>query len=371
MTALESNKVYFRFAAAAVFSLLLILSGCASTPTPGTAAATYSRLGEIDRIVAGIMGDYLPPPEKWPPRVFASLDPDKPTEASRYLPLSSLAYLPRLFPRWRKDLAAAGLKPDGMEFTPDPDGNTALMRFRMNGRLDYLFRFTQRVAGRIALVIDDLGNTTRDRELLFSLDYPLTVAILPRRPYSSFWDGEAAVRGFDVILHCPLEPLNSRLDPGPGRISRAASPEEIARILKENLADLPHAIGVNNHMGSAFTRDTAGMEALLGEVGKRDIFFLDSVTISRTVTAAVARRLGVKIIRRDIFLDNEETEEAILRQWERLKKIARSRPAAAVAIGHYRPITLKLLAREVPLLAQDNLQLVPLAVLAEEREESE
>ena len=119
-------------------------------------------------------------------------------------------------------------------------------------------------------------------------------------------------------------------------------------------------------MGSAFTTDTEAMRRLLTEVKRNDLFFLDSLTIGGTVTRAIAEELGVDSGRRDIFLDHENTEEFITHQLAVLKKKAKSR-GSVIAIGHDRPLTMKMLLRLISTLAEDNLQLVPVSSLIEKR----
>ena len=55
-----------------------------------------------------------------------------------------------------------------------------------------------------------------------------------------------------ILLHLPMEAKTGR-NPGPGAILTGAEEEEIATRVGENLASVPGAIGVNNHMGSKAT----------------------------------------------------------------------------------------------------------------------
>lgn len=355
---------------ATALSLLILFLGCAGPPPRSDPEVDFSRLDEIDQILFREGEDFLPPPAAWSPCRISTPSPEGVVKVWQDLPLSSLAYLPRLIPRWEKSFSEAGAVIEEIKQTPEGEKNLCSITLAVNERVTYYYSLSQTISGKIGLVIDDLGYTVRDKDLLLSLNYPLTVAILPGLYYSNVWDEMASAAGFDVLLHCPLEALNSNLDPGPGKILCDTHPEEVRRILREDLECLPHAIGVNNHMGSAFTRDTSGMTALLKEVKARGLFFLDSLTISHTVTSPLAEELGVDFARRDIFLDNEKTEDFFLRQWGRLKRKTLKR-SSAVAIGHYRRLTLEMLEKEIPGLAEDNLQLVPLADLVEEQGRAE
>ena len=218
------------------------------------------------------------------------------------------------------------------------------------------------MAGRLALVIDDVGRAPPDDSALAGLDYSLTLAIFPRLPHTGEWDAFAHGLGYEVILHCPLSALDPEIDLGPGGIADDLSPEEITDLLRTDLESVPHAAGVNNHMGSAFTLETEPMRIFLGELGSRGLFFLDSLTSPHTVTRAVAAEVSVPVLARDVFLDHENTEEFILQQLKAVRSRA-LKNGRAVAIGHFRPLTLELLTREIPSLAKDAIQIVPLSDL--------
>ncbi|HET7923223.1 MAG TPA: divergent polysaccharide deacetylase family protein, partial [Gammaproteobacteria bacterium] len=75
---------------------------------------------------------------------------------------------------------------------------------------------------------------------------------------------------------------------------------------------------------------------------------------------AVAREYGVPAARRKVFLDDTNTEAAVTFQFQRLLRFAH-KDGFAIAIGHPRPATLAVLARELPQLAVRGVRLVPVA----------
>ena len=278
------------------------------------------------------------------------------------LPLSSLAYFPRLSGRLGNALEVEGFSEFEIVRYPSSGGETWELKIESDEMLTYRIELVQEIAGRVAVIIDDCGNSLRNKDLLLAIDYPITLAVLPRLAYSSTVDRLAAENGFEVMLHCPLEALNRDLNPGPGGIYCDMEADEMTRIFDQDIKDLPHAVGVNNHMGSAFTTHTEAMRSLLGEIKRNDLFFVDSLTVGGTVTASLASEIGIGCLQRDIFLDHEMNQEFIIRQFAALKKKAKRR-GFAVAIGHDRPLTLEVLLRVIPTLAEDNLQLVPVSDL--------
>ncbi len=345
-----------------VLFALVLLSGCAGPPAEIVIEDSAPLLEEVDSALVAALGDYLPDPAEWPPRVPVSGPDDFPVELVRSLPVSSLAYFPRLTGRLESSMREAGFPDFTLSLFQVGEDDRCALEVRVTEETVYRIDLSQTVEGRIALLIDDVGHTRRGEERLLALDYPLTLAVLPHLSYSTDWATSALPRGYEVILHCPLEAINPDLDPGPGTIDRADPEADVSLLLEENLRSVPTAVGVNNHMGSAFTTDREAMGNLLRQLKVRDLFFVDSLTIGGTKTAEAAEEAGVGYVTRDTFLDHENTEEFILRQLAVLKMKAKMN-GSAVGIGHYRPLTLEVLARELPSFADEGIQIVPVSDL--------
>ena len=70
----------------------------------------------------------------------------------------------------------------------------------------------------------------------------------------------------------------------------------------------------------------------------------------------------VPALKRDVFLDSDPAPDAVAREFERLKALARER-GLAVGIGHPYPATLDFLEREIPRLVEEGIELVPVREL--------
>jgi uncharacterized protein len=55
------------------------------------------------------------------------------------------------------------------------------------------------------------------------------------------------------------------------------------------LNEVPHAVGVNTHMGSSFSEDWRAMENILRHIKHRPLIFVDSFTSENSVAFRVAR----------------------------------------------------------------------------------
>lgn len=200
---------------------------------------------------------------------------------------------------------------------------------------------------RVAIVIDDMGyQQTTGRELL-DLDLNLTFAFLPFAPGNPPLLARVRAREREILLHLPMESDDPDKNPGPGALTTAMDTATLHRELDRNLQEIPGAIGVNNHMGSRFTADAAAMRRLLPALAARDLFFLDSLTSPASTGHRLAGEMGIGTVRRDIFLDNEQIPEKIIRQLRLLVQIA-EKNGRAVAIGHPYPATLEALRRYRP-----------------------
>ena len=216
----------------------------------------------------------------------------------------------------------------------------------------------------VAFIIDDIGYNRKYEDLLFSLPEEITLSILPQLPFSQYYSHKGHAQGNDVLLHLPLEAENSAIDPGPGTIRVSMNKDTIEDILEENLASVPHAIGINNHMGSKATANKEIMRIILHELKKKRIFFLDSVTSQNTVVRYVAEEKNLSYLRRDVFLDNNNDPSYIKMQVEELISVARKK-GMAIGIGHYRRNTLRVLAEVIPQLQREGIEVVRVSDLVE------
>lgn len=216
---------------------------------------------------------------------------------------------------------------------------------------------------RVAIVIDDLGVNRELSLRAVGLAAPVTVAVIPLLPLSTEIARAAAARKKEVLMHVPMEPKDPEKDPGPGVLLGTMDRGDITRALQAELASVPGAVGINNHMGSQLTTDPRAMDDVLAWVAERGFIFLDSMTAPDSIAGARARRLGLRSFRRDVFLDNVDEPEAIRERLEELASVA-LRHGTAIAIGHPRANTLSVLETELARLASRGIDLVPLSGLA-------
>lgn len=210
----------------------------------------------------------------------------------------------------------------------------------------------------VAIVIDDLGHALDPGLQVAALAGPVACSILPHTPSGPELARRCHDSGKEVMLHLPMQPADPSERPGHGALEIVHSRHELTRRLEAAMAAVPHASGVNNHMGSLLTRHLAPMQWLMESLSERsDLFFVDSITTLGTVAGRVAESNGLRTARRDVFLDHSPRPEDIRREFERLKQAARSK-GSALAIGHPYPETLAILRAELPRLREEGIMLV-------------
>jgi polysaccharide deacetylase 2 family uncharacterized protein YibQ len=216
-----------------------------------------------------------------------------------------------------------------------------------------------RVPAAIALVIDDMGNDATEDRRAIALPRAVTLSFLPYPDATPELAREAERAGHAVIVHVPMQALGDD-DPGPMALRTDLAPAEIARRLQWALSRVPGYSGVNNHMGSAFTRDEAALVPVAEALADRHVFFFDSKTTPDSKVVEVAHAFGVASASRDIFLDDVQTAGAIDAQLNDLEAIARH-DGIAIAIGHPHPATMDALTRWTATAQARGLTLVTLS----------
>jgi uncharacterized protein len=186
---------------------------------------------------------------------------------------------------------------------------------------------------KIAFIIDDIGSSISRAEAFLSLNLPMTFAILPKLQYSNLLAQKIYEKGHEIMLHQPMEPYDQDIDPGPGALYVSYQDDKIEEIVKENLAQIPQASGVNNHMGSRFTSCSNKVVEALKIIKQKNLFFVDSLTSRHSQAYRLARRLNIKSAPRNVFLDNSLELSDVRRQLNHLKLHALHH-GEAIGIGH-------------------------------------
>ncbi|MBD3367090.1 MAG: hypothetical protein GF405_02805 [Candidatus Eisenbacteria bacterium] len=294
--------------------------------------------------------------------------------------------LPAGYPLYRANIVltetvrdAGGEVVRGSEGEPDYLGQS-----RLELRLGFGNRETHRITLRetegewpearhegpvVALIIDDFGhNHDETVESFLRLDAPITISVLPHTPYAGEIATAAYEAGKEVLVHIPMEPESyPDSDPGEGALLMSHTVHEIRRLVAEAADEVPHAIGANNHMGSALTKDRLRMRAVMWALERENLFYVDSMTTPESVGFLEAERAAIPTARNLMFIDtllDEYGQVDVATRISDLETIARER-GAAIGIGHPTPETLLELAALLPDLEERGVELVFVSELVE------
>ncbi len=198
----------------------------------------------------------------------------------------------------------------------------------------FKYNFPQAKNGaQLVFVFDDGGQNLNHLKEFLELPFPITIAVLPQLSHSVESAKQIRASGNELILHQPMQSINANTNPGPGAISPNMSESQIIATLFTNINEIGPIAGMNNHEGSAITADAEKMAIVMKVASENGIYFLDSRTNSETKVPYVAKELGYSYYERNIFLDNEKTNENARKELEKGLAIA-NKNGSVIMIGH-------------------------------------
>ncbi|MBS1270948.1 MAG: hypothetical protein MAGBODY4_00077 [Candidatus Marinimicrobia bacterium] len=217
----------------------------------------------------------------------------------------------------------------------------------------------------IGIIIDDFGYYNNEIiEGFLELSPKITFSVIPGHEYSQTIAREAAKRGFDVMIHMPMEPHDYSGGEEEFILKSGMPNREVIQRLERAFQELPMATGMNNHQGSLATEDPQLMQTVLHILKDKDSFFVDSYTTNETVGYELATKLQVPTAKRVVFLDNKPDTTYIKAQLEELVDKALEK-GQAVGIGHNKKLTLEVLKRYIPYYEQQGIRFARISEVLE------
>lgn len=217
---------------------------------------------------------------------------------------------------------------------------------------------------KIAIIIDDMGVSHGNSLRTIDLNAPLTLAFLPYAEGLSKMTEQASDAGHELMIHMPMQAMTNPVSLGPIAIKSGMDKAEIRENMQAAFKTFEGYEGLNNHMGSKVTQDKQAMSEVMKALKKRDLFFVDSRTISSSIAAETAREYGLPVAVRDVFLDHEETPEFVMGALRKLEKVA-VRKGHAIAIGHPKRVTIEGLQAWLPDAQSRGFEIVHVSELLE------
>ncbi|MDI6735005.1 MAG: divergent polysaccharide deacetylase family protein [bacterium] len=231
---------------------------------------------------------------------------------------------------------------------------------------------------KIVIILDDAGYSINGfTKLFFQTRVPLTFSVLPGLKYSKAIANMAHENGMEVMLHMPMEycgnskttaedklcQADHNMHPYKYAILTGMSKEVVEKELTGAINDIPHVVGINNHMGSKATADKELMSFVIDTAKTKNLYFIDSVTTGRSVAYKLAKLSAQRTNKRDVFLDNINDKEYVKERICELIYRAKCK-GYAIGIGHATKVaTAEALAEMVPKLKEYGIEVVPASEL--------
>lgn len=223
---------------------------------------------------------------------------------------------------------------------------------------------------KLAIVIDDFGETREGVKEMMSIERHLTFAVMPFLTHSTEDSTTAAEKGYEVIIHLPMEPEKGKLSwLGPRPILDSSPSEEIQKIVEDSIKSVPTAVGANIHMGSKASSNERVVTSVLEIIQAHKLYFLDSRTSPKRVPLKIASQKGIPCFENNFFLDSTQSKEQIKNNIKKASAYA-LKNGKAIAIGHVGAeggkVTALAIKEMLPELEEKGVQLVYLSELLKE-----
>lgn len=212
----------------------------------------------------------------------------------------------------------------------------------------------------VSIIIDDIGFSKERAIEIMNISKNITLSVLPFTEFGKELAELAFEKDIEVMLHLPLESLNNDQNTEDGTIFSNMPRNQIEKIIKDGLIDIPFVKGVNNHKGSAISKNVLKIKEILEILSVEKLFYIDSKTTPDTVVKKIAEQMKINFCERDIFLDHIQNMKSIEIQFNKLVKIAKKNKKA-IAIGHPYESTILFLKGINEKLRAEKLKLVPVS----------
>lgn len=215
---------------------------------------------------------------------------------------------------------------------------------------------------KLAIIIDDFGESRDGVKEMMAIDKPLTFAVMPFLTHSTEDAENAFKNSHEVIIHLAMEPIRGKPSwLGPKPIMDNSTDEVITKIVNDAFESVPHAVGANIHMGSKASANEKVMNSVLNVIGAHKCYFVDSKTSEIRPSLRLANEKGIPCFENNFFLDSTQSKERIRSQFIKAANYAIEHEKA-IAIGHVGAdggvVTAQVIREMLPTLDEKGIELV-------------
>ncbi len=204
---------------------------------------------------------------------------------------------------------------------------------------------------KLLIIIDDVSFASQTQKIK-QIPYKVTPSFMPSS--KTHPDTPKLAKEFSVyMVHLPLEAKKHYFSEKM-TLKVGMGYKKIKQEIKKIKQDFPQAKFYNNHTGSKFTSHEASMDKLMKVLKEENIIFLDSKTTPHSKGQKVGKKYGMRVLSRDVFLDNVRKPTYIINQLKQAINIAKRR-GKAIVICHPYKSTLEVLKNAKPMFKGLNL----------------
>jgi len=219
---------------------------------------------------------------------------------------------------------------------------------------------------QIAFVVTDLDRSSMKLYRSFMRSPVLfSVALRPDKSEATRMAKEVRQDNHEVLLHLPMEPKGyPRVDPGKDAILLDLSRIEIEDRIARCLSAIGPVQAVVSRLGSAALNDPDVMRAVLDELKRRDLPFIDSHPSGPSMVEEIGEETGARTLIVGASLDDDKGTAASVRA--KIKEIAATAVQRGTLVVMVRPsaLVLDILESELPRIKALGVELVPISRVA-------
>jgi hypothetical protein len=219
---------------------------------------------------------------------------------------------------------------------------------------------------QLALIVTDLDRSPIKLYRSFMKSPVLfSVALRPDKQEATRIGKEVRQENHEVLLQLPMEPKGyPRIDPGKDAILLDLSRIEIEDRITRCLSAIGPVQAVVSRLGTAALNDPDVMRAVLDELKRRDLPFIDSHPSGPSMVEEIGEETGARTLTVGATLDDDKGTAAAVRA--RIKEIVTTVVQRGSMVVMVRPsaLVLDVLESELPRIKAQGVELVPISRVA-------
>jgi len=262
--------------------------------------------------------------------------------------------------------------PDRGLIENSPDGPLPMRGADGRRPADVYARPWSRARGaRVAIVIGGLAvSQTGTQAAIAKLPPEVTLAFASQGNSIQRWMQNARQEGHEILMQVPLEPFDyPTVNPGRATLTVDSSPQENIQNLHWALARTTNYTGIMNYMGGRFVTDAKATGAMMAELGKRGLLYLDDGTTARSTAPDQAAKNGVPVATSDTVIDDTRERGAILKKLDQLEATARAK-GFAIGTGSAFDQTVDAVTSWINEAKKRGIEIVPISAVTTDPEKS-